>query len=275
MTDFTWRDGATSHLTVDGVRLETACFGPAPDTGLTLVLLHEGLGCVSLWRDFPQRLTKATGLGVFVYSRAGYGQSDPCPLPRPINYMSDEALQTLPKILDAIGFQQGILLGHSDGATIAAIHAGMSGDLRVRGIVLMAPHFFAEPGGLQAIAVAKENFEQGDLRDKLAKYHADVDCAFRGWNDVWLDRRFKNWNVAEVIDYLRIPVLAIQGTDDQYGTLAQIEEIESRIYSPVDTEIYEGCGHSPHMEKPEETMRAVVDFARRLQRIESEVVAVS
>ena len=275
MIDFVWGDGVKGFLTVDGVRLEAASFGPSPDEALTLVLLHEGLGCVALWRDFPEKLAKATGLGVFVYSRAGYGQSDPCSLPRSINYMSDEALQTLPKVLDAIGFQQGVLLGHSDGATIAAIHAGMSGDLRVRGIVLMAPHFFAEPGGLEAIAAAKQQFEQGDLQDKLAKYHADVDCAFRGWNDAWLDPRFRDWNVAEVIDYLRIPVLAIQGTDDQYGTRAQIEEIESRIYSPVDTEIFEGCGHSPHSERPEETMRAICDFTGRLQRIETELVVVS
>ena len=275
MNEFDWQDGGTGFIIVDGMRLETACFGPGPTQAPTIILLHEGLGCVALWRDFPQRLAQQTGFGVFAYSRAGYGQSAPCPLPRPINYMTDEAMQTLPQILDAIGFQRGVLVGHSDGATIAAVHAGMTGDLRVRGIVLIAPHFFAEADGLELIAKAREKFELGELRDKLAKYHADVDCAFRGWSDAWLDPRFTEWNVAESIDYLRIPVLAIQGRDDEYGTLAQIEEIAERIYSPLDEEILDGCGHSPHIEQADKTLQAISAFTDRLQRIESEVVPLS
>ncbi|MEP1207706.1 MAG: alpha/beta hydrolase [Rhizobiaceae bacterium] len=275
MDAFAWIDGGSGFVTIGETHLETACYGPGPDKAPTIVLLHEGLGCVALWRDFPRQLAQRTGLGVFVYSRAGYGQSDPCPLPRPIQYMSDEALQTLPQVLNAIGFQQGLLVGHSDGATIAAIHAGLSGDLRVRGIVLMAPHFFAEPEGLASIAAAKEKFEWGDLRDRLAKYHAHVDCAFRGWNDAWLDPRFKDWNVAEVIDYLRIPVLAIQGRDDEYGSLAQIDEIDSRIYSPLDVEILDDCGHAPHSEEPEKVLQIIAGFTQRLQRIEAEIVLVN
>ncbi|NKB53422.1 MAG: alpha/beta fold hydrolase [Rhizobiaceae bacterium] len=275
MDQFTWQDGISGTLIIDGVRLQTACYGAKPDQAPTIILLHEGLGCVALWRDFPQRLAAATGFGVFAYSRAGYGKSDPCPLPRPIDYMTDEALQTLPEILNLIGFKQGVLMGHSDGATIAAIHAGMSGDLRVRGVVLMAPHFFAEPGGLESIAQARVNYQTGDLRNKLAIYHTNVDCAFYGWNDVWLDPNFKQWNVAEVIDYLRIPVLAIQGEADEYGTLAQIDELDSRIYSPLDVEILKDCGHAPHIEQPENTLQIITEFADRLQRIESEVVLVS
>jgi pimeloyl-ACP methyl ester carboxylesterase len=237
-------------------------------------MLHEGLGCVALWRDFPRRLAEATCLGVFAYSRAGYGHSDSVELPRPLDYMTREARETLPGVLDAIGYQRGILLGHSDGASIAAIYAGAIEDFRVRGLVLIAPHFFTEESGLAAIASARSAFEAGDLRPKLAKYHRDVDNAFRGWNDAWLDPGFKSWNIADVIDYWRIPVLAIQGADDPYGTLAQIREIENRAYSPVDVEILKGCKHSPHTEQPEATLAAIADFCARLIRIEQTEVEI-
>ena len=174
-------------------------------------MLHEGLGCVALWRDFPRRLAAATGFGVFAYSRAGYGQSDPVPLPRPLDYMTREARETLPELLDAIGLRRGVLLGHSDGASIAAIYAGSVEDFRVRGLVLMAPHFFTEKGGLASIAAAREAYATSDLRAKLAKYHRDVDNAFRGWNDAWLDPGFKAWNIADAIDYLRVPALGDSG----------------------------------------------------------------
>ena len=274
MPAFDWRGGASGFLTIEGKRLETLCHGPAPDVASTVVMLHEGLGCVALWRDFPEQLAAATGLGVFAYSRAGYGQSDPAPLPRPLDYMTREARETLPAVLEAIGFERGILLGHSDGASIAAIYAGTVEDFRVRGLMLMAPHFFTEESGLAAIATAREAYENGDLRARLAKYHRDVDNAFRGWNDAWLDPGFKSWNIAETIDYWRIPVLAIQGDDDPYGTLAQIQEIENRIYSPLDVEILQGCKHSPHTEQPERTLAAVADFCARLIRIEETKVQI-
>lgn len=268
MADFEWRQGAAGAITVDGKRLEATCYGAPPGEAPTIVMLHEGLGCVALWRDFPERLAEATGFGVFVFSRAGYGQSDPVDLPRPLDYMTREAHDVMPGVLDAIGFEYGILLGHSDGASIATIYAGGVEDFRVRGLVLMAPHFFTEPGGLKSIAEAKAAYETGDLRGRLAKYHKDVDNAFRGWNDAWLDPGFETWNIAELIDYLRIPVLAIQGADDQYGTLAQIHEIENRIYSPVDVEILADCRHSPHIEQPEKTLSAIAEFCARLDRIE-------
>ncbi len=262
-----WTD--TAFLTVGGKALEYACHGPSPDQAPTIVLLHEGLGCVALWRDFPAKLAEATGWGVFAWSRAGYGQSDPADLPRPLDYMTREAVDVLPQVLDAIGFKRGILVGHSDGATIAGIHAGSVEDFRVRGIVLMAPHFFTEEMGLAEIAKAKDAFETTDLRARLGKYHRDPDNAFRGWNDAWLHPDFVRWNVAEVIDYWRIPALVIQGRDDQYGTLDQIAEIEARTYSPVDTVIIDECRHSPFIDKPEETLAAVCEFVARLARIEA------
>ena len=269
-----WRAGASSAVTIGGKRLETLCQGPAPDHTPTIVMLHEGLGCVALWRDFPQKLVAATGFGVFAYSRAGYGQSDPVKLPRPLDYMTREALETLPELLEVIGFRKGVLLGHSDGASIAAIYAGSVEDFRVRGLVLIAPHFFTEPSGLAAIAAAREAYVQGDLRARLAKYHQYVDSAFRGWNEAWLDPGFKAWNIADSIDYWRVPTLAIQGIGDQYGTLAQIREIETRAYSPVDVEILEGCKHSPHLEQPERTVAAIAEFCARLERIEASAVEV-
>ena len=260
---------ASGRLTAGGKALEYACHGPAPDTAPTLVLLHEGLGCVALWRDFPAALAQATGFGVFVYSRAGYGQSDPCELPRPLDYMTREAVEVLPQVLDAIGFERGVLVGHSDGATIAAIHAGSIADTRVRGIVLMAPHVFTEDMGLAQIGEAKTAYDTGDLRARLAKYHADPDCAFRGWNDAWLDPGFRDWNVSDVIDYVRVPILAIQGRQDQYGTLAQIDEIEARSYAPVDTLILDDCRHVPFADQPDAVQGAIAEYCARLTRIEA------
>ena len=269
MMQIEWTDGATGRLTAGGKSLEYACHGAAPGTAPTVVMLHEGLGCLALWRDFPQRIAAATGFGVFVYSRAGYGQSDPADLPRPVDYMTREATEVLPGVLDAIGFRHGILLGHSDGATIAAIYAGSVEDFRVRGLVLMAPHFFTEEMGLAEIARAREAFETGDLAARMLRYHRDPEHTFRGWNDAWLNPAFRDWDVGEVIDYLRIPVLAIQGRQDQYGTLAQIEEIESRIYSPVDVVVLDDCRHAPHQDQPERVLAEIAEFAARLERLEN------
>ena len=164
-----WKDGESVMFRADGGWLEGKCHGPSPDTAPTIMMLHEGLGCVDLWRDFPRKLAEATRYGVFTYSRRGYGASDPAELPRPVDYMTREAVEVLPEVLGAIGFTEGILLGHSDGASIAAIYAGSIQDHRVRGLVLMAPHFFTEPMGLAAIAKAREAYETGDLRARLSK----------------------------------------------------------------------------------------------------------
>ena len=191
MTAFPWIEGAGGDVFADGKRLEAVAYGPPPDKAPTIVMLHEGLGCLALWRDFPQKLAAATGHGVFAYSRAGYGGSDAVDLPRPLDYMSREARFSLPALLDAIGLKRGILLGHSDGASIAAIYAGEHADERIKGLILMAPHLFTEEMGLASIAEARRAYETGDLRARLAKYHAHVDVAFRGWNDAWLDPGFK------------------------------------------------------------------------------------
>lgn len=264
-----WTDKPGQFLTAGGRRLEFACHGQPPDRRPTIILLHEGLGSVSLWRDFPARLAEATGFGVFVYSRAGYGQSDPADLPRPLDYMTAEAKGVLPDVLKAISLRSGILAGHSDGATIAAIYAGSHEDHRVRGLILMAPHFFTEDAGLAAIAAARQAYVEGDLKARLARHHRDPDIAFYGWNDAWLDPGFRSFDVSEVIDYLRIPVLAIQGRQDQYGSLTQIEEIENRSYAPVDVEIFDACRHAPHIDQPERTLAVMTEFAHRLERIEA------
>jgi pimeloyl-ACP methyl ester carboxylesterase len=264
-----WTTTPPAPLMLDGVALEYACWGPPPGDAPTIVLLHEGLGCVALWRDFPEKLAAATGMGVFAWSRRGYGQSGPADLPRPLDFMTREAMDVLPGLLDAIGFRRGVLFGHSDGASIAALYAGNVADTRVRGLILMAPHFFTEPGGLTEIAEARRAYDTCDLRNRLARWHADPDNAFRGWNDVWLDPGFVGWNIADTIDYFRVPSLVIQGRDDQYGTLAQAEAVETRAYAPVDLAILDDCRHAPHQERPEAVLDAVAEFTTRLWRIEA------
>ncbi|TMV07261.1 alpha/beta hydrolase [Ruegeria sediminis] len=259
-------------MNVKGVALEYACFGPPPSEAPTIVLLHEGLGCVALWRDIPELLSERTGLGVLAYSRQGYGQSDPADLPLPLDFMTREAVDVLPRVLEQSGIRRCILFGHSDGATIAAIYAGSVEDHRVRGLILEAPHFFTEEMGLREIARARDSFAASDMRDRMAKYHRDPEGAFRGWCDTWLDAGFKGWNVSEVIDYIRVPILAIQGRGDQYGTLAQIDEIETRAYCPVDTAVLD-CQHAPHHEAREATLEAVSEYCARLLRIEAAEVA--
>lgn len=255
-------------LSIGTAELEYVCFGPPPEQAPTLVMLHEGLGSLGLWRDWPQALAEATGWGVLAYSRAGYGRSSGTALPRPLDYMTREAEDVLGSVLDAAGIEDCVLLGHSDGATIAAIYAGSVSDMRVRGLILMAPHFFTEPSGLAAIRAAGDAYEAGDLKARLARHHDDPDMAFRGWHGAWTDPGFANWNVADCIDHWRIPCLAIQGEDDSYGTAAQIEEIDSRIYSPFEALMLPGCGHAPHQDKPVETTEAIAEFCARLKRLE-------
>jgi pimeloyl-ACP methyl ester carboxylesterase len=264
---------AEFRFSAGGATLEGRSIGPPPSEATTIVLLHEGLGSMSLWRDFPEKLACATGLGVFAFSRRGYGGSDKIGLPRPLDYMTREAVDVLPDVLSAIGLKRGILLGHSDGASIAALYLGNVQDPRIRGLILMAPHFFAEPFGLASIAEAKSAFEKGDLRARLAKYHKDVDGAFWGWNKAWLDSNFVEWNIEEAIDYIRVPVLAIQGREDRYGTLVQIETLEQRLYAPLDRIVLENCGHAPFIDKPQETLMAAADFVARLERIDRAEVA--
>lgn len=250
-------------LEVGGDRLEYQRLTPAGGDELTLILLHEGLGCVALWKDFPSRLAQATGCRVLVYSRSGYGGSTPCPLPRPLTFMHDEGLGVLPDILDAAGVDEAILVGHSDGASIALIHAGGVRDPRVRGLVLMAPHVFVEELTLSSIRQAASAYQTTDLRQRLARHHGDnVDCAFWGWNRAWLDPGFLHWNIEEFLPAVTVPVLVIQGQDDPYGTLLQVEAIERQCRGPVRRLVLERCGHSPHRDQRERTFSAMADFVR-------------
>jgi pimeloyl-ACP methyl ester carboxylesterase len=254
----------TGFIRIGTAELEYRFIGPAPDSAPTIVMLHEGLGSAAMWGDFPEKLQAATGAGVFVYSRAGYGGSTPATLPRPIDYMQIEALEVLPALLDHIGFRRGLLLGHSDGASIAAIYAGGTGDHRVRGVVLMAPHFIVEDISVASIAAIKTAYETTDLRSKLQRWHRDVDNAFRGWNEAWLDPQFRTWDISEYLAYIRVPVAILQGVDDQYGTIRQIEIARDECYCPVDVTMLPGAGHSPHREAPQATLDIISDFAKSI-----------
>lgn len=262
MTDLT----PTGFLSIDGASLEYKWLAPQAADAPTIVMLHEGLGSVGLWGDFPEKLRETTGAGIFVYSRAGYGQSSPVTLPRPLDYMQREALDVLPKVLDAIGFKRGLLLGHSDGASIATIYAGAHQDHRLQGLVLIAPHFIVEDVSVTSIAAIKTSFETTDLKSKLARWHKDVDNAFHGWNGAWLDPKFRDWDISEYLAYIRVPILALQGVDDQYGTLRQVEIAQGECYCPVDVKVISGAGHSPHREASAETLDAVEQFAKAALR---------
>ena len=253
-------------LDLGAMRLEYRMIGPRPNAAPAIVMLHEGLGSVGLWGAFPDKLAAATGAGVFVYSREGHGRSSPAKLPRPLSFMDDEAFNVLPRIFAAIGFQRGIFLGHSDGASIATIYAGGVQDHRVRGLVLMAPHFFTEERGLAEIRRAGEAFDAGVLRDKLKRWHADVDGAFRSWIGPWLDPDFRKWDITEALGYIRVPILIVQGADDQYGTLRQVEVAKEECFCPVETAILARARHSPHLDAPEVTLEAVAGFINRLLR---------
>jgi pimeloyl-ACP methyl ester carboxylesterase len=263
-------------VTVKGRKLECCSWGGLPCEKPAIVLLHEGLGSTDHWKNFPEKLAQATGYCVFAYSRAGYGHSEPnYRLPWPLDYMTREAIEELPAVLDVIGFKRGILIGHSDGASIAAIYAGSIKDFRIRGLCLISPHFFTEPSGLAAIEETKAQFESGGLKDRLAKYHADPDIVFRGWSGAWLDPAFKSWSIEDAIPYFRIPVLSIQGLEDQYGTLAQIDALASGSYAPVETIMLRNCKHWPHLEASGPTLEAIGEFVARLDRMEAAQAAVS
>ena len=252
------------HLVADGRRLEYEWHGPGPGQAPTLVFLHEGLGCVTTWRDFPARLAAATACGALVYSRAGYGGSDPVPLPRPLRFMHDEALRSLPEVLGATGVREVVLVGHSDGASIALIHAGSGLGTPVRALALLAPHVFVEDLSVRSIAAAAEAFTAGDLRRALERHHgANVDVAFRGWNRAWLDPAFRDWNLEEYLPGIRVPVLLVQGQEDEYGTPRQLDAIEKGCAGPVERLVLERCGHAPHRDQPERTLAAMAGFVNR------------
>jgi pimeloyl-ACP methyl ester carboxylesterase len=250
----------SGRLDLGDSQLEYRLWRQRPDAAPSLVLLHEGLGCVGLWGDFPARLAAATGRTVFAYSRAGYGGSSPVALPRPLDYMQREARDSLPRVLDAIGFQRGALVGHSDGASIAAVHAGALRDPRVRAVSLIAPHFVVEEMTIAAIKLAREAYEGGDLRRKLMRWHSDVDVAFRGWNDAWLDPKFRAWDISSFLPEIVAPVQIIQGDADPYGSARQIDVARKGLPAPPNVALLPGVGHAPHKEATEATLEHIRRF---------------
>lgn len=256
---------ASSHFLVGGVRIEAAWHGPPGDHAPTLVLLHEGLGSVSTWRDWPARLAAEAGYGVLAFSRAGYGASDPVSLPRPLDYMEREGRDVLPALLDQAGVRRALLVGHSDGGSIALVHAATDSGGRVRGLVLLAPHVICEDVSVSAIAAAREEYLHGGLRARLERHHGDnVDVAFWGWNRAWLDPGFRGFDLTGYLPDVRVPTVVVQGEADPYGTLAQVELIERLAPGPVERLVFPGVGHAPQRERPEETTHAVVTLARRV-----------
>jgi len=229
----------------------------------TIVLLHEGLGSVAMWRDFPAEVARATDHDVLAYSRRGYGRSSPLRAARPVRFMHDEALVVLPRLLDALAVERPVLLGHSDGASIAIVHAGASARA-VAGLVLLAPHVMVEEVTVASIAAARRAYETSDLRARLSRYHDDVDGAFRGWNDIWLAPEFRAWNVEEYLPAITCPVLAIQGDRDEYGTMDQIDRIARGAHG-VEVLAVPGAGHSLHRDCPQEVLEAVNRFVARVR----------
>lgn len=256
---------STDYLAIDGRRLEIAWHGPAPGEAPTLVFLHEGLGCVAMWRDFPAKLAAMTGCGALVYSRFGYGRSDACTLPRPVRFMHDEALRVLPRLLAAIGVRECVLIGHSDGGSIALIYAGGTAAEPLRGVIAEAPHVFCEEMTVRAIRRAKERYERGDLRQRLLKYHgANTDCAFYGWSDTWLQADFLQWNIEAYLPAITVPILVIQGESDEYGTAAQVDAIARQAGGPVKVMLVPQCGHAPHRQHEALTLQAMARFIARI-----------
>lgn len=244
-------------LRVDDKQLEYCRWRNGASHGPTLVLLHEGLGSVAMWKDFPRQLATRTRCSVVAYSRAGYGKSDPATLPRTPGYLHSEGLETLPDVLNFVDAPDVVLLGHSDGASIALIHAGGNADPRVKGAILIAPHVFIEPIAVEQIARARTAYESGDLRKRLEKYHDDVDHAFYGWNDIWLNPEFLSWNIEPYLPKIKIPVLIMQGAKDEYGTLAQVRAVSGQVGGSADTLILPACGHSPHRDEPQVTLARI------------------
>ena len=248
-----------ASATIDGQRLEIERIPAARAGAPTLVFLHEGLGSVALWRDFPAKLAARTGAAALAYSRRGYGQSDRLSAPRKPDYMHQEALVVLPALLRELGIVGPILIGHSDGASIALIHAG-SGRWPVRGLVLEAPHVLVEDVTVASIEQAKIAYRTTDLGKRLARYHGDPDHAFWGWNDIWLDPAFRSWNIEDCLPGVRCPVLAIQGADDEYGTLAQLDAIERGVSGRFERLVLARCKHSPHRDQEAATLDAMARF---------------
>ncbi len=226
------------------------------------MFLHEGLGCAATWRDFPDRMVSSTGCGALVYSRTGYGASDPVPGPRPVSFMHDEALDVLPAVIEHFKLENVVFFGHSDGASIAVIYAGAR-FRAVRALILEAPHVFVEPICVERISRIAEEYETTRLRERLARYHGgNTDSMFRTWTDVWLRPEFRQWNIEEYLPAIESPVLVVQGEDDEYGTLRQVEAVLTQVKGPAQSLVLPRCGHSPHSDQPAAVLEAAGRFVQ-------------
>lgn len=244
-------------VTIAGRRIDTISL-PGDDQLAPIVMLHEGLGSVDLWRELPAALNRATGRRVVAFSRFGHGRSQPSPWPRDASgFHRREALELLPKLLARLDVRKPVLVGHSDGASIALIY---SGHHPVRGLVLLAPHVFVEPLTLASIRQTRDIYLRGDLRDRMSRHHDDVDAAFWGWCDTWLHPDFRSWNLETDAALVTAPTLLIQGADDPYGTLEQLDRIEAQLRGAV-TRLVVAGGHSPHLAAPDEVLAAITSFA--------------
>jgi pimeloyl-ACP methyl ester carboxylesterase len=253
------------HLMVQGRSLEVQRIGGLSRNVPELVFLHEGLGSISHWRNFPEHVADTTGCSVTVYSRYGSGESDLLGEERPVSYMHDEALRALPDLLQQLDIEKPILVGHSDGASIALIFAGAPAEVHdgVLGLVLLAPHVFVEDRSVASIAEAKTSFETTNLPEKLARHHRDAASTFWGWNNIWLRPDFRAWNIEEYLPRITCPILAIQGLDDQYGTIAQVQAIAQQSGGPVEILPLAECRHSPQRDQPEAVLAAIAGFVKR------------
>jgi pimeloyl-ACP methyl ester carboxylesterase len=251
------------HIVVDGLRLEYRDYPAADENRPVLMLLHEGLGCVAMWRQFPEKLAEATGCRVIAWSRAGYGASDPYPESRTPDYMHREALVALPALIAALLINRPLLVGHSDGASIALIFAGAFPE-QTCGVVAMAPHEFVEAETLTGILQAKTAWTASDWPQKLARYHRDAPRVFADWNDAWLSPAFRDWNIEEYLPQIRCPVLALQGEDDEYASMRQIEVIAEQVPG---TELLKlaNCGHSPQRDQETAVLAAIAGFVSRFE----------
>lgn len=251
----------TQFLTVDNTRYEICRYNFGKKNRPVLVFLHEGLGCVKLWKSFPERLAEQTACDAFVFSRTGYGESDPEPLPWKPNFMHTQALKALPGILAAAGIDTYILIGHSDGGSIALIHAGAPHAAPgLKAVITEAAHVFCEPVTLASIRAARTAYIHHGLKEKLAGYHkANTDNAFWGWNNAWLNPRFAHWDIQKFLPCIQVPVLALQGAADPYGTPAQLAAIRDNITN-CDARLIPDCGHAPHMEQPDLVLAQMTDF---------------
>jgi len=257
------------YVTVTGRRLEHYWTRPRQAGEPVLVFLHEGLGSARLWRDFPAQLAERTGLPALVWSRYGYGGSDVLEGKRAVDYMHREALEVLPALRDALGLDDAILVGHSDGGSISLIHAGAA-KWPVRGLMVMAPHVFVEDITIAGIEDAKGAYETTDLPARIGRHHTDGDATFWGWNDIWLNPAFRAWNIEEYLSGITVPVLVLQGEGDEYGSGAQLDTIAAQVSGRAETLLIPDCRHSPQRDQPEAVLDVMARFVAGL--IESETV---